>query len=190
MYEGWDRSEKISARRSRSLFEVYVGEVCNQESSLHASISESNIATPLWGFGRLSIFQVAGDEQGRCPHGTIAARERSMEGHFDFVNDWAEWRRDDFAYFERVHGLGARLWGYGRIENLTRQLELPSPEIPQGAGKEELLALEKHARMMLLSANHRWASKYLTHVVTVGDNEFTVAEAMYEIVRRAIASLR
>jgi hypothetical protein len=112
-----------------------------------------------------------------------------MEERFEFVNDWAGWRRDNFADFQRALGLGAQLWGHGKIENLKRQLELPSPEIPPGAGKEALVALEKHARMMVASANHRWAPKYLTNVVTVGANEFTVAEAMYEIVRRAITAL-
>jgi hypothetical protein len=111
-----------------------------------------------------------------------------MEDRFEFINDWAEWRRDNFANFERCQALGAQLWGGGKIENLKRQLERPSPEIPPGAGKQELLALEKHARMML-AANHRWAPKLFTNVVTVGADQFTVAEAMYEIVRRALATL-
>lgn len=117
------------------------------------------------------------------------ARERSVEEHFEFVNDWAEWRRDNFADFQRVQCLGVQLWGHGKIEHLKRQLELPSPEIPEGARKEDLLALEKHAHMMLASVNHRWALKFLTDVLAVGADEFTVAEAMYEIVRRTIASL-
>ncbi len=111
-----------------------------------------------------------------------------MNDRFEFINDWPEWRRENFAHFQRLHALGAQLWGGGKIENLTRQLELPSPEIPAGAGKQELLALEKHARMML-AANQRWAPKLLTNVLTVGADQFTIAEAMYEIVRRALAAL-
>ena len=93
------------------------------------------------------------------------------------------------AEFERIAALGAQLWGGGKIESLQRQLELRSPEIPPRAGKQELLALEQRARMMLASANDRWAPNYLTKVVTVGAEQFSVAEAMYEIVRRAIAAL-
>ena len=111
-----------------------------------------------------------------------------MEEKFDFVNDWPEWRRENLADFERIAVLGAQLWGQGKIENLTRQLELPSPEIPQGAGKEELLALEKHARMML-TANHRWVPRLAAPIITVGADQFTVAEAMHEIARRALAAL-
>lgn len=77
--------------------------------------------------------------------------------------------------------------GSGKIENLKRQLELPSPEMPTGVRKQELLALEQRARMMLAD-NHRWRPE-LNAVITVGSGQFTVAEAMYEIVRRALATL-
>jgi hypothetical protein len=106
----------------------------------------------------------------------------------EFVNDWPEWRRDNFTEFERIIALGNQLWGHGKIENLQRQLELPSPEIPPGAGKQELLALEKHARMML-AANHRWVPRLVAPVITAGADHFSIAEAMYEIVLRAIAAL-
>lgn len=110
-----------------------------------------------------------------------------MDNHFEFINDWPEWRRDNFTEFQRTTALGAQLWGSGKIENLKRQLELPSPEIPLGVGKQELLALQKHASMMLAD-NHRWRPE-LNAVITVGSGQFTVAEAMYEIVRRALAAL-
>jgi hypothetical protein len=112
-----------------------------------------------------------------------------MEDCFDFVNHGPEWRRDNFADFERVQALGNRLWGQGQIENLQRQLELPSPEIPPGVGKQELLALKQHARMMMRAANHRWMPRLAAPVITVGADRFSIAEAMYEIVRRAIAAL-
>ena len=41
---------------------------------------------------------------------------------------------------------------------------------------------------MMLADNHRWRPE-LDAVVTVGSDQFTVAEAMYEIVRRALAAL-
>ena len=110
-----------------------------------------------------------------------------MDDHFEFINDWPEWRRDNFAESVRLYALGAQLWGSGKIENLKRQLELPSPEIPTGVRKQELLALEQRARMMLAD-NHRWRPE-LNAVITVGSGQFTVAEAMYEIVLRALAAL-
>ena len=112
-----------------------------------------------------------------------------MDDRYEFINHWPEWRRESVAEFERIAALGAQLWGGGRIEGIQRQLELRSPEIPPGAGKQELLALEQRGRMMLASANDRWAPNHLTKVVTVGAEQFSVAEAMYEIVRRAIAAL-
>lgn len=107
-----------------------------------------------------------------------------MDDHF---KDLPEWRRENFAEFQRTTALGAQLWGSGKIENLKRQLELPTPEIPRGVGKQELLALQKHASMMLAD-NHRWRPE-LDAVITVGSGQFTVAEAMCEIVRRALAAL-
>jgi hypothetical protein len=109
-----------------------------------------------------------------------------LEDHFEFVHNWPEWRRDNFTEFARLQALGARLWGSGKIENLKRQLELPSPEIPPGARKQDLLALEQHARMML-EDNHRWRPE-LDAVITVGSDQFTLAEAMYEIVLRALVA--
>lgn len=111
-----------------------------------------------------------------------------MEDRFEFVNDWPEWRRDNLADFERVQALGAQLWGFGKIENLKRQLELPSPEIPAGAGEQELLALKRQAGMML-APNHRWVPGLSARVITVGTDQFTLAEAMYEIVLRALAAI-
>jgi hypothetical protein len=110
-----------------------------------------------------------------------------VEDRFDFVNDWPEWRRDHFANFERIQALGAQLWGGGKVENLKRQLELPTPQIPDGVGIDELRALEKHARMML-AANHRWL-RISAPVITIGPDQFSIAQAMYEIVLRALAAL-
>lgn len=110
-----------------------------------------------------------------------------MDDRFEFINEWPEWQRDKVADFERVAALGAQLWGHGKIENLRRQLELPSPEIPPGAGKQELLVLEQQARMKL-AANQRWL-RLAAPVITVGADQFSIAEAMYEIVLRAIAAV-
>lgn len=110
-----------------------------------------------------------------------------MDDHFEFINDYPEWHRDNFTEFQRTTALGVQLWGYGKIENLKRQLELPSPEIPLGVGKRELLVLEKRATMML--ADNHSGRPELNEVITVGSGQFTVAEAMYEIVRRALAAL-
>ena len=110
-----------------------------------------------------------------------------MDDRFEFINDYPEWHRDNFTEFQRTAALGVQLWGYGKIENLKRQLELPSPEIPLGVGKRELLALEKRASMMLAD-NHRWRPE-LDAPITVGSSQFTIAEAMYQVVRRALGAL-
>jgi hypothetical protein len=107
-----------------------------------------------------------------------------MEERFDFLDQWPEWRRDRFANFQRVQALGAQLWG--SPEHLKRQLELPSPEIPPSATKEDLLALELRARMMV-SDGH--SSLFRMPIIVAGDGQFSFAEACHEIVRRALAAL-
>jgi hypothetical protein len=109
-----------------------------------------------------------------------------MEEHFDFVNQWPEWRRENAKEFEHIAALGAKL--SGNAENLKRQLLLPVPEIPNGLGMEELLVLERHARFALAgAAKDKWLPKM--PAIVVGSDESSFYEAMYEVVRRAIAAL-
>lgn len=115
-----------------------------------------------------------------------------MEDAFEFVNQWPEWRRENVAEFERVAVLGAKLWG--DAENLKRQLELPSPQIPAGLGMKELLILEQSARtaVILSHGGLKLVSPrelYPGPQITVGAEQFSLCEARYEIVRRAIAAL-
>ncbi len=106
-----------------------------------------------------------------------------MENSFDFVDQWPTWGRENFEKFERVVKIGAKLWG--NAENVKRQLELPSPEIPAGATIEDLLLLEQRARWML-SDRHPFLPN---PIIVAGNKQFNVAEACHEIVRRAIAAL-
>jgi|SRR5271163_73327 len=110
-----------------------------------------------------------------------------MEQPFGFVENWPEWRRDKSDDFQRTAALGAELWG--NAEHLTHQLLLPSPEIPSRATRKDLLALEWLARQRLASANQKWMPKPPIPVIVVGADHFNIYEAMYEVVRRAIASL-
>lgn len=115
-----------------------------------------------------------------------------MEAPFDYINDWPEWRRENIKEFERIAALGAKLWG--TTENLKRQLELPSPEIPAEATMKDLLALEQRARDLVSALHTRLPNPTFVTFVTglgvrPGDTPLNVAEACYEVVRRAIAAM-
>ncbi len=99
---------------------------------------------------------------------------------------FVEWRRENFDAFQRTVALGAKLWG--NAEHLEHQLLLSSPEIPSGATMKDLLTLEWLARERC-SVNQKWMSKPPIAVIVVGARHFNIYEAMYEVVRRAIASL-
>jgi hypothetical protein len=107
----------------------------------------------------------------------------------DRFDSMGEWRRENFAEFQRTVALGAQLWG--NAEYLKHQLELPSPEIPPGTTRKDLRTLEWLARERL-STNLKLAPNSLALEgpnIVVGGEQFTVTEAMCEIVRRAIAAL-
>ena len=119
------------------------------------------------------------------PRDIIFALSTVMDERFEFINDWSKWRREYMVEWPRVFALGEQLWGGGEIEGLQRQLARPSPEIPRDLDKDDLLALQKY----LLTNKNPLMGRLAARVVTVGGEQFTLAEAMYEIVRRALAAL-
>jgi hypothetical protein len=110
------------------------------------------------------------------------------EQEFFSSNRFRPLRQGDLEDFQRVLILGARLWG--DIQYLERQLLAPSPEIPPGAGLQELLKLAQWAKMSLdLDDRATWLQISKGTVIVAGDRRFSIHEARYEIVRRAIASI-
>lgn len=99
------------------------------------------------------------------------------------------WTRSDFENAlpsAPAFWLCARLWG--DVGRMTRQLIANSPEIPMGLGLPELRTLER----MLVHFGGSWPATPeipKDSVIIVGGLSYTIWEARYEIVRRAIEFL-
>lgn len=96
------------------------------------------------------------------------------------------WTHSDFqregGALARALPLSAELWG--DPETLRRGLLAAFPEIPVGLGLPELRVLERLARLGL-----RFGDRRAEPMVIINGRSFTVWEARYEIVRRAIEFL-
>jgi len=119
------------------------------------------------------------------------------EDEFFANSQMRPWQREEVANQERIWGLAAALWG--DADHLKRQLLAPSPSIPEGFDLTDLRRLEGLARFCLRltdSASPWTASKLAwllrmgrpTEEIVIGTDRYTVFEARYEIVRRAIAA--
>lgn len=99
------------------------------------------------------------------------------------------WKRSDFqnaGASAPALWLCARLWG--DVERMTRQLLANSPEIPAGLGLRELRTLER----MLVHFGDGWPATPgipKDSRIVIGGLSYTMWEARYEIVRRAIEFL-
>jgi hypothetical protein len=111
---------------------------------------------------------------------------------FDF-DSWPQWTLSE-SYsrtraMTRAISFSKKLWG--DEGNLKRQLSAPSPAIPEGLGIEELRFLERAAAMVLKMGDRipvtLWTPGH--GEIFVGGQRWTLNEARYEIVRRAIESL-
>ena len=108
------------------------------------------------------------------------------EDEFCAMRSWHSWRREDFDELERLVSLSAVLWGDAK--HLTQQLLAPSPRVPPELSLERLQRLERFALAALYHdlAFAPWIPKGT--VIAAGVDRFTVNQARYEIVRRAIAA--
>ena len=111
------------------------------------------------------------------------------EQEFSSSNRFRPLRPSDLEDFQRVMILGAKLWG--DVQHLRHQLLAPSPEIPSGAGLQELLKLAQWAKMCLdLGDRAAFLPIPKGTVVTAGGRCFSFYEARYEVAKRAIGSIR
>ncbi len=99
------------------------------------------------------------------------------------------WKRSDFENAlpsAPAFWLCAKLWG--DVGRMTRQLLANSPEIPRGLGLPELRMLER----MLVRFGGSWPATPgipKDSTIVIGGLCYTVWQARYEIVRRAIEFL-
>ena len=115
------------------------------------------------------------------------------EDEFFAQHPMRPWTLSDFENAHRegtalAHALwlGNKLWG--DIERMTRQLIANSPEIPTGLGLRELRTLER----MLVRFGGSWPATPgipKDSRIIIGGLSYTMWEARYEIVRRAIEFL-
>jgi hypothetical protein len=104
------------------------------------------------------------------------------------------YEREEAARAERrLQTLAARLFGF-TVDDLQRQLLASSPEIPPGFGLDDFRRLQYRARLLVASLQQKgprfsWLPGALDEIISVGDRRFTLLEARYEVVRRAVEHL-
>ncbi len=110
------------------------------------------------------------------------------EDEFFAQHPMRPWTSSDFqresGALARALPLRAELWG--DPETLRRRLLAAFPEIPAGLGLPELRVLERLARLGLRFGDRRMGPMV---IININGRSFTVWEARYEIVRRAIEFL-
>ena len=94
------------------------------------------------------------------------------------------WRRDDMDKDLEALGLSAKLWG--DRANLIRQLLAPSPEVPAGLDHRGLCTLLGIALLGVRSGGVPFQRNGERTRIVVGGRSYSVHEARYEIVLRAI----
>ncbi len=100
---------------------------------------------------------------------------------------YSDFQRESGA-LARALPLSAELWG--DPETLRRRLLAAFPEVPAGLGLPELRVLERLARLGLRFGDRRAAQRIPKgSMVIINGRPFTLWEARYEIVRRAIEFL-
>ncbi len=114
------------------------------------------------------------------------------EQEFDSFSQWRPFESQDLRQAERAAALAAGLWGV-TTDHLRRQLLAPFPALPLGFDLDDYRKLQRSAEMVLLAVTkggpqNPWAS-LLSPIILVGAQRFSVLEAHYEIVRRAIDCL-
>jgi hypothetical protein len=98
------------------------------------------------------------------------------------------WRDGDFEDSQDALALSPKLWG--DLENLRRQLLASSPEIPPGLSLSGLRSLLGIATVGLQFGEQMPVPGVPNGTrIVVGAQQFSVHEARYEIVRRAIAAM-
>jgi hypothetical protein len=97
------------------------------------------------------------------------------------------WRNSDLEKSQAALVLSSKLWG--DTENLRRQLLATSPEIPSGLSLQGLRTLLGVAYLGLQFADRIPMGRMPVGTrITVGGQQFSIQEARYEIVQRALAS--
>jgi hypothetical protein len=117
------------------------------------------------------------------------------EEEFDAWPGLRPFHTQDVKQIQRVAALGAALWGPA-FDNLERQLRAPHPTIPIGYDLADFRSLQQQAQMTLNWFERKGPGypqnplRFLMDAkIMVGGESFTVPEACYEVVRRAIEFL-
>lgn len=106
---------------------------------------------------------------------------------FNFES-WQPWSGTDFARHTYTFTLSAKLWG--DADNLQRQLSATRPIVPEGLGLAELRFLERLAFAFLQMKDRVPVPGFVKNATIVAaGRRWSIFEARYEIVRRAIESV-
>jgi len=106
------------------------------------------------------------------------------------LDSWIPWKLGDEKRFEHAFRFASRLWG--NAEHLRQQLIAAFPEVLAGFGIAELIVLQRLAKVALALGERVFLPVGFPNrtLIVAGGDRFTVWEARYEIVRRALGRAR
>jgi len=117
------------------------------------------------------------------------------EQEFDSWQGLRPFGSQDVKQFERAVALASTLWDPG-ISHIEHQLLAPHPEIPVGFDLADFRNLQQQLQVLLIALQRKPPAHQTGPVLSTmnpeiraGTESFTLWEACYEIVRRAIALL-
>jgi hypothetical protein len=111
------------------------------------------------------------------------------EQESDWLARFRPYGRENAKRAERCTRLALALWG-GTTDDLRRQLLAPSPELPPGFDLVDFRQLMLRIALVgLNNPRNAWAFPSPPPTILVGSQRFTLWEARYEIIRRAIEYL-
>lgn len=103
-------------------------------------------------------------------------------------DSWQPWTGAAFVSHTYTLTLSTKLWG--DAENMKRQLFAPRPIVPEGLGLAELHFLERVAFAFLQMKDRAPIPGFIKGMTIIAaGRRWSIFEARYEIVRRAIESL-
>jgi len=110
------------------------------------------------------------------------------EQESDWLGQLRPYGKENAVQAERCMRLALVLWG-GTPDDLRRQLLAPSPEFPPGFDLVDFRQLRQRILFDWNSPRYAWVSRSPSPTILVGAQRFTLWEARYEIIRRAIEYL-
>ena len=116
--------------------------------------------------------------------------EHEFDALFPYRSFGTKEATEHYALIHRSAALASALFGK-RSEDLRQQLLAPHPKIPSGFTLKDFRELQRRTEMLLnidpTSPQFAWLQHFnASRPISVGTQRYSMLEAQYEIIRRAI----